>query len=99
MSEKNEFVWPAGKRAAVSLTFDDARPSQSEALRILDAHGVKGTFYISLAAAEQNIEIWRSAVAGGHEIGNHTMSHPCSANFPWARKSALEDYTLERMEA
>ncbi len=35
----------------------------------------------------------------GHEIGNHTLHHPCSANFPWSREHALEDYCLDRMEA
>jgi peptidoglycan/xylan/chitin deacetylase (PgdA/CDA1 family) len=40
---------------------------------------------------------WKRAVVAGHEIGNHSMSHPCSGNFEWARKNALEDYTLERM--
>ena len=33
----------------------------------------------------------------GHDIGNHTLVHPCSGNFPWARHKALEDYTLEQM--
>jgi peptidoglycan/xylan/chitin deacetylase (PgdA/CDA1 family) len=38
-------------------------------------------------------------VAAGHEIGNHTIRHPCSANFCWSRDNALEDYTLADMEA
>ncbi len=36
--------------------------------------------------------------SNGHELGNHTVSHPCSGNFRWSRNNALEDYTLERME-
>jgi hypothetical protein len=32
-----------------------------------------------------------------HEIGNHTVRHPCSGNFRFARNKALEDYTLEKM--
>ena len=40
----------------------------------------------------------KRAVADGHEIGNHTVNHPCSCNFGFARDRALEDYTLERME-
>jgi hypothetical protein len=31
-------------------------------------------------------------------MGNHTLSHPCTGNFPWSRAHALEDYTLERMD-
>lgn len=93
------FTWPQGKRAAVSLTFDDARESQVDrGIPILDRHGVKGTFYVMPIGVERRIAEWRSAVANGHEIGNHSVTHPCSGNFAFARKNALEDYTLERMD-
>jgi peptidoglycan/xylan/chitin deacetylase (PgdA/CDA1 family) len=36
-------------------------------------------------------------VASGHEIANHSLTHPCSGNFTWARDRALEDYTIERI--
>lgn len=94
------FSWPTGKRAAVSLTFDDARLTQTDVgLPILDRFGVKGTFYISFAAAEQKLERWRDTVAAGHEIGNHTLTHPCSGNFPFTRNNALEEHSLEHMES
>src|SRR5579871_5110270 len=101
MSEQcGEFQWPAGTRAAVSLTFDDARPSQLDrGLPILDAHGVKATFYVTPANVERRVDAWAQAAGEGHEIGNHTLSHPCSGNFFWARANALEDYTLNRMDA
>lgn len=93
------FVWPNGARAAVSLSFDDARPSQVDSgLPILDRHGVRATFYLSPPAVQQRLDAWRRAVITGHEMGNHTMTHPCSGNFPWSRANALEDYTLDRME-
>jgi peptidoglycan/xylan/chitin deacetylase (PgdA/CDA1 family) len=96
---KNEFSWPNGCRAALSLTFDDARPSQvTTGLPILDRYGVRGTFYVSFQHLETNHDSWRQAVANGHEIGNHTVSHPCSGNFVWSRGRALEDYTIERIE-
>ena len=35
-------------------------------------------------------------VAAGHEIGNHTNLHPCSANHEWVRDGqAIEDLTLD----
>jgi len=93
------FRWPAGIRAAVSLSFDDARLSQVDrGLPILDAHGVKATFYVSPRAIGQRIDGWRAAVRAGHEIGNHTLTHPCSGNFAFARANPLEEYTLARME-
>ena len=42
---------------------------------------------------------WRHAAAAGHELGNHTTTHPCSGNFPWSRARALEDHTLDRIRA
>jgi len=84
----------------VSLTFDDARLSQADtALPILDGHGVRGTFYVSPPGLDARLDAWKRAAASGHEIGNHTGTHPCSGNFPWSRANALEDYTLERIEA
>ena len=96
---ERESTWPKGKRAAVSLTFDDARLTQPDVGHaILDEYGVKGTFYVTPEHVLKRLDAWKAAVAAGHEIGNHTISHPCSGNFPWARNNALEDYTLERME-
>jgi peptidoglycan-N-acetylglucosamine deacetylase len=92
-------IWPEGVRAGVSLSFDDARVSQLDrGIPILDRFGVRATFYVSLRLMEQHLKQWRAAAAGGHEIGNHTLNHPCSGNFSFIREHRLEDYTLERME-
>lgn len=104
MSEeaKKPFEWPEGKRGAISLSFDDARLSQPETgIPILDSYGVKGTFYVSLhnVNARPALDAWKAAVANGHEIGNHSLYHPCSANYGFCPDHLLEDYTLERMEA
>ena len=95
-----DFHWPEGKRAAISLTFDDARLSQVDrGIPILDEYGMKATFYVSFGSLEQRLEVWKAAVANGHEIGNHSLVHPCSGNFPFARERALEDYTLDQMRS
>jgi len=92
------FAWPAGARAALSLSFDDARPSQVDVgTELLDRHGVKVTFFAVPGSVEQRLGGWKKAVAAGHEIGNHSLDHPCTGNFPWARKKALEEYTLQDM--
>jgi peptidoglycan/xylan/chitin deacetylase (PgdA/CDA1 family) len=92
------FSWPNGKRVAVSLSFDDARASQVEGgTALLDRYGVKATFYVVPSAVEKKLDGWKQAVAGGHEIGNHSLNHPCSGNFAWSRAKALEDYTADQM--
>ena len=99
MSESKHFSWPSGKRAALSLSFDDARDSQlSAGVPVLDKNGVRATVYVVMWAVERNLEGWRDAHVTGHEMGNHTISHPCSGNFEFSRHNALEDYTLERMD-
>lgn len=93
-----KFVWPAGKRAAVSLTFDDGRESQPDVgIPLLNRYGVKATFYVLPGAIAPRISAWKDAVNAGHEIGNHSMTHPCTGNYPFIKENALEYYTIERM--
>lgn len=94
------FEWPDEAKAAVSLTFDDARPSQVlKGTAVLDHFDAKATFYVVPDAVEDQLAGWKAAVAAGHEIGNHSMVHPCSGNFLWAREKALEEYSLADMRA
>jgi peptidoglycan/xylan/chitin deacetylase (PgdA/CDA1 family) len=64
-------------RPALALTFDDG-PSESTPalLEILADHRVPATFFM----CGQNVRRWpdiaRAVAAGGHELGNHTDSHP-----------------------
>jgi hypothetical protein len=98
-AHEEAFRWPEGRRAALSLSFDDARPSQLDrGVPLLDARGVKATFYVSLGPMERWLDEWRGVAESGHEIGNHTVLHPCSGNFAFSRANPLESYTLERME-
>ena len=91
--------WPQNKRAALSITFDDARWTQPiNGIPILDEYNIKSTFYVLSESVKLNFDAWKAAVANGHEIGNHTVTHPCSGNFAFARNKALEEYSLERME-
>jgi peptidoglycan/xylan/chitin deacetylase (PgdA/CDA1 family) len=66
-----------GKRC-VALTFDDGPNSQhTEALlRILREKGVKATFFVVGKHALANPDRARLLVAEGHQVGNHTYSHP-----------------------
>ena len=79
------FAWPHGAQAAVSLAYDDAIDSQLDnAIPALDRAGLKGSFYIKLASPSlaRRMPEWRAAAAHGHELGNHTLFHQCSAALP-----------------
>ena len=94
----SSFHWPDGKRAALSLSFDDARPSQlTEGVPLFAQLKTRVTFYLTGQNVAAHASDWRAAAAAGHELGNHTMTHPCSGNFAWSRDRALEDATLERI--
>jgi peptidoglycan/xylan/chitin deacetylase (PgdA/CDA1 family) len=95
-----KFPWPAGKQCAISLTFDDARLTQIDrGIPLLNSYGVKATFYISPDTFKERLDGWLLAFEKGHEIGNHTLTHPCTGNYAFSRHNALENYTLEKMAA
>jgi len=96
----NPFQWPDGKRAAVSLSFDDARLSQVDTgLALLNEQRVKVTFFVEATNIQKRLDGWKKAVADGHEIGNHSFTHPCTGNYAFSRHNALEDYSLQMMAA
>jgi peptidoglycan/xylan/chitin deacetylase (PgdA/CDA1 family) len=98
LADLKSFRWPEGKRAALSLSFDDARLTQPDiGFEILDRHGIRATFYVVPKGVEKRLDAWKQAVARGHEIGNHTITHPCSGVAAWSRQNALEDYTYDRI--
>lgn len=93
-----DFPWPEGKRAALSLSFDDGRNSQVDVgLPLFQKLEAKATFYVVPANMQDRLEGWKKLLADGHEIGNHTIYHPCTGNFAWSREKALENYTLSSM--
>lgn len=94
------FRWPDGKRVAVSLTFDDARQSQvTNGLDLFERHRTHVTFFVNPRNMAPQMAGWKRAVTLGHEIGNHSETHPCSGNFAFSRANNLEDYTAERFAA
>nr|WKN38498.1 polysaccharide deacetylase family protein [Tunicatimonas sp. TK19036] len=97
-SSKQPIAWPEGNQVAISLSFDDARPSQVDVgTPLLDKYDVKATFFLVPGSVEQRQAKWKQAAEAGHEMGNHSLNHPCSGNFPWSRQKAIEEYSLEQM--
>lgn len=73
--------WPGEQKVAISLSYDDALLSQLQhAIPALNRHSLKASFYLSLSSpvVQTHIQQWRQAAEQGHELGNHTLFHPCS---------------------
>lgn len=89
-------VWRGDpRRRALALTFDDG-PSEStpEILRVLAAYGVKATFFECGENVRRLPSIAREVLAQGHEIGNHTDTHPRL----WLKSAAWIRGEIERAQ-
>ncbi|HEX4181530.1 MAG TPA: polysaccharide deacetylase family protein [Caulobacteraceae bacterium] len=72
-------AWPDGRAAAVSLTYDDGLDSQLDnAVPQLDALGLKATFFVTGENMDARLADWVALGKRGHEIANHTLTHPCA---------------------
>lgn len=68
---------PAPHKPQVALTFDDGpTPYTLQILEILKARNVKATFFMVGDNIKRHPAIAKAVVAGGFELGNHTMHHP-----------------------
>ena len=65
---------------AIALTFDDGPDPQvtPKVLDLLDAHGVRATFFCIGARAQRYPDLMRDIVARGHAVENHSQTHPLS---------------------
>lgn len=99
-----EFTWPGGSKVAVSLSYDDALISQLDnAIPVLDKHNIKASFYVIPNSSVMNNRMndWRSVAKNGHELGNHSIFHPCRASLPnrdWIPvHHDLDKYTISQI--
>lgn len=100
--ENSNFTWPDDKKAAVCLTYDDGLDCHLDvAVPALNKYGLKGTFYCTGYSTSLNrrIEDWRKIAADGHELGNHTLFHPCDGDkFDWIKPEYdLNSYSLDQL--
>lgn len=92
-----------GKKCAVVLTYDDAIDQHLDyAVPLLDSLGLKATFYITAysASIQKRMSEWRLLAVKGHELGNHTLFHPCMGgpDRTWVKPEYdLKNYTVQRM--
>ena len=104
--EESTGIWN-GKKCAVSLTYDDGlNVHLDRVIPALDSMGMKGTFYLTgfRDGVGKRINDWRAAAGNWHELGNHTLFHPCIAvangrdYSDWVKPEYdLNGYTITRM--
>jgi peptidoglycan/xylan/chitin deacetylase (PgdA/CDA1 family) len=93
-----------GKKCAVVLTYDDAiNQHLDNAAPLLDSLGLKASFYVTAfsQSVQTRLNDWKKLATSGHELGNHTLFHPCdnssgTRNF-LAPEYYLNKYTVKRM--
>jgi len=90
--------WGFNNNHAIALTFDDGPDAQftDQILDILRDKKVKATFFVIGENAESNPELIDRIYAEGHEIGNHTYTHPNIADVS-EKRTALELSATERL--
>ncbi|MGB0591622.1 MAG: polysaccharide deacetylase family protein [Myxococcota bacterium] len=74
----------------IALTFDDGpRPGRTtRVMEVLDKQGITATFFVCGRLVRRFPEILRDLDAAGHQLANHTWSHP---NLRHMRRREIED--------
>lgn len=96
-AQETSFQWPEGKKAAVCMTYDDGMWTHlAHAIPDLEAFGYRGTFYMTGdKIRSEEIAQWRAVADRGHELGAHSLFHPCNGEYDWVPDEyAIEDYTV-----
>ncbi len=72
------FIEAATQEKIVALTFDDGPypPYTQQVLNVLKENGVPATFFVVGKNVERYPELVKRIVEEGHQLGNHTYSHP-----------------------
>lgn len=95
MIDKSVFAWPEARQGAVSITYDDALPVHYEEVGpAWEAHGLRATFYTNILSLMRHADAWREMAARGHELGNHSIFHPCRKDGPGGMQWLADAYDL-----
>jgi peptidoglycan-N-acetylglucosamine deacetylase len=85
-----------GKRRSLALTFDDG-PSEGtmRLLEYLDREGIRATFFLCGLNVQRHPAIAGEVAGAGHQIGNHTYSHP---RLPFKTRQVIEHEFTQAQE-
>jgi len=92
-----------GKKCAVVITYDDAIDQHLDnAAPLLDSLGLKASFYVTAFSnsVQKRMTEWKNLDKKGHELGNHTLFHPCvgGKGREWVKPEYdMRTYTVQQM--
>lgn len=92
-----------GKKCAVVITYDDALDQHLDnAAPLLDSLGLKASFYVTAFSnsVQKRMNEWKNLDKKGHELGNHTLFHPCAGGKgrEWVKPEYdMRSYTVQQM--
>ncbi len=97
------YVYPEGKRKALTFSYDDGQIYDRKLVEILNRHGLKGTFHLNSGtlAQDRNHHIFIAAdevaeLYAGHEVAVHGVQH---RNLPTLTKNQVVNEVLEDRRA
>lgn len=81
-----QMLWPGGRTAAATCSWDDGTVSDRRMVSVLNHHGIAATFFLNsgklgMSAKESGFRDYVDAdevarLYAGHEVGGHTLDHP-----------------------
>ena len=87
---------PTTGNKVIALTFDDGPgPYTAHLLDVLDQYGAKATFFLIGSKVSSQANVVRSIHARGHQLGNHSWSHPELPKLPVDQIAGEIDRTNE----
>ena len=90
---------PTTGNKVIALTFDDGPgPYTAHLLDVLDQYGAKATFFLIGSKVSSQANVVRSIHARGHQLGNHSWSHPELPKLPAGQIAGEIDRTNDAIK-
>ncbi len=84
-----QLVQDAGPRIAITFDGNGSSNRTDELLELLQEQDLRVTFFVTGQFIRRYPEIVRHAILAGHEVGNHTFSHPHLTSYAQNHKHQL----------
>lgn len=79
------YLFPGGRRAALTLSYDDGGKQDRKLVGIMNRYGIRGTFHLNTGSlgTESRVSLSEAAeLYKGHEVSVHTVNHEFLTELP-----------------